>query len=118
MLKLLILLMFVVKIVSSIKLYRTMRIMKNVGGDNHVKIDRIEEIPIPKEDEVLLKMKCCGVCHTDLHLIDSVSPPKHAVGHEGKNTFHTFNIPLLYQHYTFSKAWARLFKSAAITIII
>jgi len=75
--------MFVAKIVLSVKLYRTMRIMKNVGSDNHVKIDRIEEIPIPKEDEVLLKMKCCGVCHTDLHLIDSATPPVHAVGHEG-----------------------------------
>ena len=62
-----------------------MRIIKNVGSDNygHVKIDRIEDIPIPKDDELLLKMKCCGVCHTDLHLIDSATPPKHAVGHEG-----------------------------------
>jgi len=114
--------MFIAKIVSSIKLYRTMRIIKNVGSDNHVKIDRIDEIPIPKEDELLLKMTCCGICHTDLHLIDSASPPMHAVGHEGTNTI---NILLIYHHNcnyipthnTFTKAWARSFKSAAKIII-
>lgn len=62
-----------------------MRTIKNVSSDKYgnVKIDRIEEIPIPKDDEVLLKMKCCGVCKTDLHIIDSATPPNHAVGHEG-----------------------------------
>jgi alcohol dehydrogenase, propanol-preferring len=27
-------------------------------------------IPIPKADEVLLKVKACGICRTDLHVID------------------------------------------------
>lgn len=61
-----------------------MRVIKNTGDlYGNVKINQCDEIPIPKEDEVLLKMKCCGICHTDLHLIDSIIPPNHSVGHEG-----------------------------------
>ena len=40
--------------------------------------------PRPKADEVLIKVKACGVCHTDLHCIKGEVPfPKPAVfGHE------------------------------------
>ncbi len=33
---------------------------------------KLEDIPIPeiKEDEVLIKVKACGVCHTDLHIVE------------------------------------------------
>jgi hypothetical protein len=51
---------------ASIKLYRTTRIIKNVGSDNHVKIDRIDEIPIPKEDDASNK-----------HLIDTILEQGH-----------------------------------------
>jgi propanol-preferring alcohol dehydrogenase len=32
-------------------------------------------IPIPKADEVLLKVSCCGVCHTELDEIEGRTPP-------------------------------------------
>ncbi|MCR6624188.1 MAG: zinc-dependent alcohol dehydrogenase family protein [archaeon YNP-LCB-024-027] len=28
------------------------------------------EVPTPSKDEVLLKVKCCGVCRTDLHIVE------------------------------------------------
>ena len=33
---------------------------------------KVKEVPIPQisDDEVLVKVKACGVCHTDLHYID------------------------------------------------
>jgi len=44
----------------------------------------ILKTPIPKENEVLVKVKACGVCHTDLHCIKGEVPfPSPAVfGHE------------------------------------
>ncbi len=42
-------------------------------------------VPVPKENEVLLKVHACGVCHTDLHVIDGeLSKPKYPLilGHE------------------------------------
>ena len=32
----------------------------------------IEDIPIPEigPDEVLIKVKYCGICHSDLHIVD------------------------------------------------
>jgi len=37
---------------------------------------KIEEVPRPEpgEDEVLVKVAACGVCHTDLHYIDHGVP--------------------------------------------
>jgi alcohol dehydrogenase, propanol-preferring len=32
-------------------------------------------IPVPKEDEVLLKISACGVCHTELDEIEGRTPP-------------------------------------------
>jgi propanol-preferring alcohol dehydrogenase len=42
-------------------------------------------LPVPGEHEVLLKVLACGVCRTDLHIIDGDLPPRHAgivPGHE------------------------------------
>ncbi len=49
---------------------------------------KIEEVPRPEpgEDEVLVKVAACGVCHTDLHYIDHGVPtfkePPMILGHE------------------------------------
>lgn len=32
-------------------------------------------IPLPKKDEVLIKVTCCGVCHTELDEIEGRTPP-------------------------------------------
>ncbi|MEM3974286.1 MAG: zinc-dependent alcohol dehydrogenase family protein [Ignisphaera sp.] len=34
------------------------------------------EIPKPREDEVLIKISKCGVCRTDLHIVEGELPPK------------------------------------------
>ncbi len=34
-------------------------------------------IPVPRDDEVLLRVRCCGVCRTDLHVLDGeLTAPK------------------------------------------
>lgn len=52
---------------------------------------RIEELPMPspEADEVLIKVEACGVCHSDLHIIDgdqagfrAVTKPALIPGHE------------------------------------
>src|SRR6201985_67460 len=37
----------------------------------------IEELPmpVPADNEVLLKVMACGVCHTDLHIVEGELPP-------------------------------------------
>jgi propanol-preferring alcohol dehydrogenase len=51
----------------------------------------IEEVdaPVPEADEVLLEVEHCGVCHSDLHIIDGDQPgfragtkPRLIPGHE------------------------------------
>src|ERR1700749_3592374 len=39
---------------------------------------QIEELPMPTpaQDEVLLKVMACGVCHTDLHIVEGELPPR------------------------------------------
>ncbi|MBI1767916.1 MAG: zinc-dependent alcohol dehydrogenase family protein [Bacteroidetes bacterium] len=42
-------------------------------------------IPVPEKDEVLIKIICCGVCHTELDEIEGRTPPPHypiIVGHQ------------------------------------
>jgi Zn-dependent alcohol dehydrogenase len=55
---------------------------------------RIEEIPVPAphRDEVLIKVRSCGVCHTDLHVMkQEVRFPGPAVlGHEVSGTVVAF----------------------------
>ena len=38
----------------------------------------IEELPmpVPTDNEVLLKVLACGVCHTDLHIVEGELPPR------------------------------------------
>ncbi|HWJ53904.1 MAG TPA: zinc-dependent alcohol dehydrogenase family protein [Propionibacteriaceae bacterium] len=47
---------------------------------------RIErEVPQPGTGQVLVRISCCGVCRTDLHLVDGDLPPRHpgiTPGHE------------------------------------
>jgi propanol-preferring alcohol dehydrogenase len=42
---------------------------------------RIEEIPapVPEPDEVLVEVEACGVCHSDLHIVDGDQPGFRAV---------------------------------------
>ena len=43
------------------------------------------EIPVPAAGEVLVRVKACGVCRTDLHVAEGDLPPKHpriVPGHE------------------------------------
>ncbi|MFQ5411720.1 MAG: zinc-binding dehydrogenase, partial [Phycisphaerae bacterium] len=53
---------------------------------------KIEDIPIPKigDDEILVKVAACGVCHTDLHYIEHGVPtfkkPPIVLGHEASGT--------------------------------
>ena len=51
---------------------------------------RIEQIPIPEPlaNEVLVKVRACGVCHTDLHVIKAevAFPTPAALGHEISGT--------------------------------
>ena len=47
---------------------------------------RIErDVPEPGAGQVLVRISCCGVCRTDLHLLDGDLPPRHpgvTPGHE------------------------------------
>jgi propanol-preferring alcohol dehydrogenase len=47
---------------------------------------RIErEVPEPGPGQILVRISCCGVCRTDLHLLDGDLPPRHSgvtPGHE------------------------------------
>lgn len=51
-----------------------------------IKVERIST-PIPKDDEVLVKIHASGVCHTDVHAVDGDWPIKSKLplicGHEG-----------------------------------
>jgi propanol-preferring alcohol dehydrogenase len=53
---------------------------------------RIEDIPVPTitDDQILVKVAACGVCHTDLHYIDHGVPtfkkPPVVLGHEASGT--------------------------------
>jgi len=53
-------------------------------GPRDVRILHDVEKPIPKGDEVLLKIAAAGVCHSDLHIIDGSIPipPGFTLGHE------------------------------------
>lgn len=53
---------------------------------------KIEDVPVPeiKDDEILVKVAACGVCHTDMHYIDHGVPtfkkPPLILGHEPSGT--------------------------------
>ncbi|MFQ5489359.1 MAG: zinc-binding dehydrogenase [Phycisphaerae bacterium] len=53
---------------------------------------KIEELPVPSitDDQILVKVAACGVCHTDLHYIEHGVPtfkkPPLVLGHEASGT--------------------------------
>ena len=53
---------------------------------------KIEDIPVPKidDEQILVKVAACGVCHTDLHYIEHGVPtfkkPPVVLGHEASGT--------------------------------
>ncbi|MEE9225249.1 MAG: zinc-dependent alcohol dehydrogenase family protein [Bacteroidota bacterium] len=34
------------------------------------------EDPVPRDGEILIKIKACGICHTDLHIVEGELPPQ------------------------------------------
>lgn len=65
------------------------RMMKAaVVNEHHQKLE-IKEVPVPELEygEILVKIKACGVCHTDLHAVNGDWPVKPKLplipGHEG-----------------------------------
>ena len=63
---------------------RTMRAMQ-FDGPGRPLVARTAAIPVPGEGEVLIKVAACGVCRTDLHVVDGdLSSPRRNVvpGHE------------------------------------
>jgi alcohol dehydrogenase, propanol-preferring len=59
-----------------------------VVNEHHQKLE-IKDVPIPELEygEILVKIKACGVCHTDLHAANGDWPVKPKLplipGHEG-----------------------------------
>src|SRR3989440_6717425 len=43
-------------------------------GTSPLRLEEIEK-PLPKADEVLVKVRCCAICRTDLHVIEGELPP-------------------------------------------
>jgi len=55
------------------------------SGVTHL-VEMTEGVPEPGEGELVIKIVASGLCHTDLHMIDSdwpVKPTAHTPGHEG-----------------------------------
>ena len=53
-------------------------------AQHDIRIDEIEK-PKPKAGEILIKIGAAGVCHSDIHLIESGIPagaPAFTLGHE------------------------------------
>ena len=51
----------------------TMRAMRVRARGQPLSADRVP-IPEPRDGEVLLRVAACGVCRTDLHLLDAELP--------------------------------------------
>ncbi len=46
--------------------------------ENHTPLEPTElAVPVPKEQEILVKVTACGVCHTELDEIEGRTPPPH-----------------------------------------
>ena len=44
--------------------------------ENHMPLELMElPVPVPGEQEILLKVSACGVCHTELDEIEGRTPP-------------------------------------------
>jgi L-iditol 2-dehydrogenase len=60
-------------------------------GQGHVELVEVE-VPRPEEGEVLVKVKYCGVCGTDIHILHDEFPkavPPVTLGHEFSGVIHT-----------------------------
>src|SRR5581483_1727182 len=44
-------------------------------GDNPLKLEDVP-IPIPADDEILVRVRACGICRTDLHVVEGELPVK------------------------------------------
>ena len=44
--------------------------------DNHPLVFADVKVPEPQEDEVLIKVRACGICRTDLHVVEGELKPK------------------------------------------
>ena len=64
----------------------TERMRAWVAGDNAGTIELVErEVPVPADDEVLVEVVACGICRTDLHVVDHDIPvhrPRVTPGHQ------------------------------------
>jgi L-iditol 2-dehydrogenase len=58
-------------------------LVKTAPGIGHVKVMDIDK-PVPKSDEILIRVKYCGICGTDLHIYADEFPndPPVIMGHE------------------------------------
>lgn len=67
---------------------RTMRAQRLNTGTKKITVERVD-IPRPGPGEVLVKIAFCGICHSDLSLINGTFPPPLPVvtqGHEASGT--------------------------------
>lgn len=63
---------------------RAWEVTGDVGGSELLRLVE-RRVPVPSADEVLMRVRMCGVCRTDLHLAEGDLPPKHphtVPGHE------------------------------------
>ncbi|MDI6851198.1 MAG: zinc-dependent alcohol dehydrogenase family protein [bacterium] len=64
---------------------RAMVLEKPAPIENQPLILKELEIPQPKENKVLIRVLACGVCHTDLHIVEGdIIPPRYPIipGHQ------------------------------------
>ena len=54
---------------------RTMPAWRAPGSGGRIERDRVP-VPAPAPDEVLVRVLTCGVCRTDLHVVDGELPPR------------------------------------------
>lgn len=59
--------------------------------------------PIPRSGDILLRVRACGICHTDLHVVEGEIPAKLPIipGHQivgvDETTGHRLGVPWLYR---------------------
>jgi 2-desacetyl-2-hydroxyethyl bacteriochlorophyllide A dehydrogenase len=67
--------------------YGTMRCAVWYGGKD-IRLEQ-KEVPTPGAEEVLIEVACCGVCGTDVHILEGKFPlfqPPRIIGHEYAGT--------------------------------
>lgn len=58
-----------------------MRAALTQGQGEPLVIERIDD-PTPEADQLLLRVKACGICGSDLHIADNTNRPGRVLGHE------------------------------------